>query len=79
MEDSARVSATTVLLRTIEPRSRSLVGVLRGVPPESPLVIATAASALLKIGGQGGRKAVEKRLALSRGEVRERLQRLLGG
>ncbi|HXK16395.1 MAG TPA: hypothetical protein VNG33_01225, partial [Polyangiaceae bacterium] len=79
VEDSARVSATTVLLRTIEPRTRSIVGVLRGVPQESPLVIETAASALLKIGGQGGRKAVEKRLAVSRGEVRERLQRLLGG
>lgn len=79
VEDSARVSATTVLFRTIEPRTRSIVGVLRGVPQESPLVIATAASALLKIGGQGGRKAVEKRLAVSRGEVRERLQRLLGG
>ena len=44
---------------------------------ENALVLETVATVLLTIGGDAGRRAVEKRAATSRGEVKDRLERVL--
>ena len=75
----ARAASLSVLLATMEPRTKSFVGIVIDLPQmnENALVLETVATVLLTIGGDAGRRAVEKRAATSRGEVKDRLERVL--
>lgn len=72
---AARTEALAILSRAIEPRSRSVVAMLRGAEPESDstILVETIARALVAIGGDEGRKAVEKRASRSGTELRAKL------
>lgn len=75
----SRDEAITVLREVLRPRSRSLIGILGlvEVTPDDPPTIEAASRALLAIGGEGGRREVQRRAASARPELRERLEALL--
>ena len=79
VKPDARAPAFSVLMAALEPRSTTFVGILRGdtAARDSGLVVETAAAAMLKVGGAEGRKLVERRMNASKGEVKERLAKLL--
>jgi serine/threonine-protein kinase len=79
VQPEARAPAYSVLVRALEPRQNSIVGRLRGDEGESALVIETAASVMLKIGGTEGRRLVENRANMTKGELRDRLRAMLRG
>ena len=75
-----RIEAVDVLREAIRQRSRSLIGILRLADesaPDDPSVLEAIGRALLAIGGDDGRREVERRAAASRADVRERLEALL--
>lgn len=76
---AAKVPAESALLRALQPRARSFMGMLRGdaSSAEGALVIEAVAIALLRLGGPAARRAVEKRASQSRGEVKRRLEKVL--
>jgi eukaryotic-like serine/threonine-protein kinase len=79
VDASAKAPAESALLRAIQPRARSFMGLLRGDADASgeAMVIEAVAAALLKLGAAAARRAVERRAAQSRGEIKARLDRLL--
>jgi eukaryotic-like serine/threonine-protein kinase len=75
---SARTAASLLLLREIEPRTRSLVDRFRGDSASSnDLVVEAVARALVAIGGDGGREAIARRASASRGELADKLRKML--
>jgi serine/threonine-protein kinase len=74
-----RAEAIELLREALRPRSRSLISVLRMAEgaQEDPALVETLARSLILIGGEEGRREVERRAAASRPEVRERLETLL--
>lgn len=76
---AARAEAVSVLSRALEPRSRSVVAMLRGVEPasDSTILVETIARSLVAIGGEEGRKAVEKRASKSGPELKAKLTAIL--
>lgn len=71
--------AVNTLSEALVPRSRSLMNVL-GVSSDAEEVarLVAAARSLIALAGMRGREAVQRRVAVSRGELREALVRLLG-
>jgi serine/threonine protein kinase len=76
---SVKAPAESALLRAIQPKAKSFMGLLRGDSHESgeALVVEAVAASLLKIGGAAARRAVERRAIQSRGEVKAKLDLLL--
>ncbi|NUO54987.1 MAG: serine/threonine protein kinase [Polyangiaceae bacterium] len=74
---AARPEAAAVLLRLVGGRGLSRVFRLTTDAGESPVVIETAARALLKLGGEEGRRTVEERAERAQGELKRRLSTLL--
>jgi serine/threonine-protein kinase len=75
-----RLEAIEVLREALRPRSRSIIGMLRLTDvggQDEPRVTETIARALLAIGGEEGRREVERRATGARGELRDRLESLL--
>jgi hypothetical protein len=66
-------------MAALEPRSTTFVGMLRGdtATRDTGLAVETAASVMLKVGGAEGRKFVERRMNASKGELKEKLAKLL--
>jgi hypothetical protein len=75
----ARSDAIAVLCRAIEPRTRSFASMLRGevTPQEDTLVVETIGRVLVQIGGEKGRVFLQRRIARSSGELKEKLSALL--
>jgi len=76
---AARAEAMAILLKAIEPRSRSVVSMFRGDAAESDstILVETIARALVAVGGDDGRKAVEKRASKSGAELKAKLSAIL--
>ncbi|MBI2389536.1 MAG: protein kinase [Deltaproteobacteria bacterium] len=76
---AGREEAVAILARAIEPRSRSVVSMFRGADAESDstILVETIARSLIAIGGEEGRKAVEKRAGKSGAELRAKLGAIL--
>ena len=76
----AVVSARACLIEAIENKNRGIFSRLKGVPlsSESPLAVQSIARALIDIGGDGARDAVERRMKGSKGELKRSLQAVLG-
>jgi len=76
---AGRTEAVAILARAIEPRSRSVVAMFRGDAAESDstILVETIARALVAVGGEDGRKAVEKRAAKSGAELKTKLNAIL--
>jgi serine/threonine protein kinase len=75
---AARADAVAILSRAIEPRSRSVVAMFRGEDEgDHTILVETIARSLLAIGGDDGRKAVEKRASKSSGELKTKLTMML--
>jgi serine/threonine-protein kinase len=74
---AARDEAVAVLVRLVGGRGLSRVFRLTSDADDSPAVLESAARALLKLGGDEGRRAVEQRAERAQGELRRRLIALL--
>jgi len=76
---AARTEALSILARAIEPRSRSVLAMLSGDAGEndSTILAETIARSLVAIGGDEGRKVVEKRASKSGAELRAKLNAIL--
>jgi HEAT repeat protein len=74
-----RQEAIEVLKEGLRPRARSIMGVLRGTVGghDEGAVLETIARSLMAIAPDEGREEIARRAALSKGEVRERLERML--
>jgi len=75
--DGARVVCIEALRRIVDPPARSLRDLLGRPNGENELVVATACRTLLAIGGDEGRRAVERRSAASGGELKRKLRAML--
>ncbi|MBI4700213.1 MAG: protein kinase [Deltaproteobacteria bacterium] len=81
IEPAGRPAAAQALMAALKPRPRSLMDRLRaqGEGQQSDLVLETMCRALLRVGGDDGRKAVAERAKQSKPETRRKLLGLLEG
>ncbi|MBI5534192.1 MAG: serine/threonine protein kinase [Deltaproteobacteria bacterium] len=74
-----RGEAFELLKEALRPRTRSIMTVLRKTVSslDDPTVIETIARSLIALSREEGRREVQRRIAVSKGELKDRLERLL--